>query len=102
MKNCLIALISLGGIILVCIPSLAQNLQAQKEALHPTDRTAQNLDGVVPCDAKAHPILYYVPVDEMRCEIPGGYGIDFEGTLELDARDAVPQEVDRIMLFAIN
>jgi hypothetical protein len=102
MKNFLIVLISLGGIIFVCVPSLAQNPQTQKGVLYSTNRTAQNLEGVVPCDARSHPMLYYIPVDEMKCEVPGGYGIDFEGTLELEAQDSEVQELDRLTLFAIH
>jgi hypothetical protein len=102
MKKLLVVLISVSGIIWACLPSLAQMTEEEKGVLYSTDRTAENLTEVLPCNAQTHPILYYVPVEEMQCEVPGGYGIDFEGTLELEEKKATTQEEDTLRLLAID
>ncbi|MDY6785755.1 MAG: hypothetical protein SW833_24930 [Cyanobacteriota bacterium] len=98
MKKVWVVLISVSGIIWISVPVLAQSPN-EEEVLYSTDRTADNLTEVVPCDARSHPILYYVPVEEMQCEVPGGYGIDFEGTLELEEKNANTQEEDRLSII---
>ncbi|MBE9118451.1 hypothetical protein IQ249_21395 [Lusitaniella coriacea LEGE 07157] len=97
-----IVLASLWGI----EASLAQKPQSQEEGEGlfntPPTPAAQYLDGVVACDAINYPVLYYVPVEEMRCEIPGGYGINFEGTFELADRTLPPQSSEQWVLFVLH
>lgn len=101
MKNYSLVLIVISSLLLFCLPGLASPFSENEEVLSSTYSSAEELKEVVPCNAHTTPLLYYIPVDEMQCEVPSGYGIDFEGTLEMESKEAVNRTEQQLTLFAI-